>query len=181
MVYKMPRQYLQDFIARASQWFHFNAPEVPPEAIPWVLAVDYFYNELHTKYAAYEPERAQASETHTDPSGGDGAARGTVLFFRRPQAHEVEQDIWDYSRIITARVRTLELPTKHLLESILAELPDPAEFKAFIDKLIDGSDSISEVSEDSDGSSIHSSYVSSDDDINADNAVFLDDFIYKMP
>jgi len=146
----MPRQYLQDFIARASQWFHFNAPEVPQEAIPWVLATDYFYNELHTKYAAYE--------THTD----------TVLFFRRPQAHEVEQDIHDYSRIITARVRTFNLPTKHLLESILAELPDPAEFKEYIDKLIDGSDSISEVSD--------SSYVSSD--MSSDDEKLLDDFIY---
>jgi len=156
----MPRQYLADFIARASAWFHFEAPEIPQDAVPWVLAVDYFYNELHTKYAAYE--------THGD----------AVLFFRRPQAHEISQDIHDYSRLVTARVRTFELPTKRLLESILAELPDPAEFKAFIDKLIDGSDSdsISEVSDDS--SSSHS-YISdfSDYDINADNAIFLDDFM----
>jgi hypothetical protein len=161
----MPRQYLADFIARASAWFHFEAPEVPQEAIPWVLAVDYFYNELHTKYADFET-----------PSND-------VLFFRRPQAHEIEQDIWDYSRLVTARVRTFELPTKRLLESILAELPDPAEFKAFIDKLIDGSDSdsiseVSEVSEDSDGSSISSSISEfSDSDMNEVNAVFLDDFM----
>lgn len=162
----MPRQYLQDFVARASQWFHFDAPEVPQEVIPWVLAVDYFEKEIHTKYAAYETSLNESNRVTTD----------TVLFFRRPQAHEISQDIHDYSRIITARVRTFNLPTKHLLESILAELPDPAEFKAYIDKLIDGG-------EDSDGSSIHSisevsdsSYVSSDE-VSSDDEKLLEDFI----
>jgi len=153
----MPRQYLADFIARASAWFHFEAPDIPQEAVPWVLAVDYFYNELHTKYGVYE--------THGD----------AVLFFRRPQAHEIEQDIHDYSRLVTARVRTFELPTKRLLESILAELPDPAEFKEYIDKLIDDSDG-SSISEVSDSSSNHS-YISDENseyDINAD---ILDDFM----
>ena len=146
----MPRQYFQDFVARASQWFHFDAPEVPQEVIPWVLAVDYFEKEIHEKYGPYEM------------LSGDG-----VCFLRRPQVHEIEQDIHDYSTIITARVRTFNLPTKHLLESILAELPDPGEFKAYIDSLIDDADSISEVSD--------SSYVSSD--MSSDDEKLLEDFI----
>lgn len=154
----MPRQYLADFIARASAWFHFEAPDIPQEAAPWILAVDYFEAELHAKYGVYE--------SHTD----------AVLFFRRPQAHEIEQDIHDYSRLVTARVRTFELPTKRLLESILAELPDPAEFKEYIDRLIDGSDSDS-ISEVSDDIYISDENTEGDYDINADNAIFLDDFM----
>lgn len=152
----MPRQYLQDFVARASQWFHFDAPEVPQEVIPWVLAVDYFEKEIQEKYGPYED------------------TRGGVCFLRRPQAHEISQDIHDYSRIITARVRTFNLPTKQLLESILAELPDPVEFKAYIDSLIDDF---------SDGSSIYtisevgdSSYVSSNE-VSSDDEKLLEDFI----
>ena len=156
-----PRQYLADFIPRASCWFSHDCPSIPKEVIPWVLAAEdahsYFYTNIHEKYAPYETKS-------NDP-----------VFLRRPQLHEIQQDIEDYSKVVIARVKTFT-DSKYLIESILSELPDPLEFKRYIDNLIDDA-------EDSDGSSIYtisevsdSSYVSSYEP-SEDDEKLLEDFI----
>ena len=140
------RQYLADFVSRASAWFHHDCPGIPKEAIHWVLAAD---DDIHEKYGVYE---ARADD---------------VVFYRRPHLHEIQQDLDEYSRLIIARVATFNLPSKYLLESILAELPDPHEFKRYIDDLMNEY-AISEVSD--------SSYVSSDEPSESD-AELLEDFM----
>lgn len=146
----MPRQYLQDFIARASVWFHHDCPGIPKELIPWVLAAD---DCIHEKYAPYENING-------------------VAFLRRPHLHEIQQDIEDYSKTVVARIKTLNRGDKYLIESILSELPDPLEFKRYIDKLIDDDGSpIYTISEVSDSSYVSSYEPSEDDD------KLLEDFI----
>ena len=150
----MPRQFLADFVSRASCWFSHDAPGVPADVIQWVLAAehpgDYFYREVDSKFGAYETAQSDS-----------------VVFLRRPPPHEIAQALEDYRCLVISRVSALNLPDKYLMESILAELPDPEEFQAFVDGLFDDADSISEVSD--------SSYVSHE--TGESDAELLEDFM----